>query len=237
MTKATRDLPPQLEHQLRRALLKQMKGEKIIGADELSLFEWYARENGRVIERMLAEEHAFVQKQIDAGNIDAGADNHGWLVVEYYIKRARYADVIYMASLLEMYLARACKKLMAILGDHSAIFRPDELAGDKWTKRKKFLEGYGRFAFPKDTWSELERLIRVRNILAHENGSSDSISESEKNKLQERGITVDGHELVIENAFITHCVSAFRSLVEFVDRHVDQIAERALHPESLGISA
>ncbi|MEI9994570.1 MAG: hypothetical protein WDM91_08250 [Rhizomicrobium sp.] len=233
MATSAGDLPPHLAHKWRQELLEQMRGEEILDADELSLFEWYVHENGKVIERMLAEERAFVNEQIDAGQTDASADNAGWLVAEYHIKRIRYADVIYMASLLEMYLAKACKKVTTILGEHNVVFRSDELAGDKWTKRKKFLERYGRFEFPPDNWSELQVLVRVRNILVHENGSSESITASDKNQLVARGITVDRHELVIEDAFITHCFLAFRLLVAFVGQQVDQMAARALHPESL----
>ena len=215
----------------RKLLLAQMMGKTVLDADELSLFEWYMHEQANVINRMLPEERAFVQKQIDAGNIDAGADNDGWLIVEYYIKRVRYADVIYLTSLLEIYLARACDRLITILGDHNILFRIEDLAGDKWTKRKKFLERYGRFTFPKGTWSDLQILIRVRNILVHENGS---ISQSEKDQIQKcPGITVDRDELVIEDAYITHCLSAIRSLAEFVGKQIDQLVDRSQHLQGL----
>src|ERR1043166_4517336 len=89
---------------LRKSFLQHLKRWPILDHDEFSLFEWYVRENGKVINQILAEEHAFVQQEIDRGNIDASAENDGWLAIEYYIKRARYSDVIYLTSLLETYL-------------------------------------------------------------------------------------------------------------------------------------
>lgn len=222
MATSIHDLSSPANQAFRVALIAQLKGEGILGADELSLFEWYACENSKLIDQMLTEERAFIKEQIDAGLEDI--NDSGILAVEYYTKRVRYAHVIYMTSLLETYLAGACERLMIILGGGSAIFRPDELAGDKWSRRKKFLERYGGLTFPGGAWSELQILIGVRNILVHENGSSDSISHSERTRILQRpGVAIDQSELVIENEYIEHCLSAFRALVESITRQIDQV--------------
>ncbi len=215
------------EHVWRESLLAQMRDESVLGANELSLFEWYLRENAKITDKMLAEEREVIQQQIEAG-IDVVNDG-GMLAFEYYIKRVRYADIIYMASLLESYLSQACEKLIAASGAHNIIFQPDELAGDKWTKRKRFLERYGRFEFPTEAWSSLQTLIRVRNILVHENGSSDTISQDDRNRIERSpGISASHGELVIEVDYIDHCFSAFRSLVGFVDEQFDRAIDRSL---------
>lgn len=215
------------EHVWRNSLLAEMRRESVLGPDELSLFEWYLRENAKVTDKMLAEEREFIQQQIDAETDDV--NDSGMLAVEYYIKRVRYADIIYMASLLESYLSKACEKLIAASGAHNIIFQPDELAGDKWTKRKKFLERYGRFDIPTEHWSSLQTLIRVRNILVHENGSSDAISQDDRNRIKwSPGISASHDELVIEVEYIGHCFSAFRSLVGFVDENLDHVIDRSL---------
>lgn len=217
----------------RKVLLEQMKGQEILGHDELSLFEWYARESAKTVDVMLTEERAYIKEQLDAA-LDLGdVNDSGMIAVEYCIKRARYADVIYLTSLLELYLSRASKKLQGVLGDHKLTFRPDELAGNKWVRHKKFLEGYGKFAFPDDAWTTLLTLIDVRNILVHENGDSASISSTTLIRIQKSpGLEAERGELVIEDAYITHCLSAFRSLVEHVNSQIDQSIERIATFES-----
>ena len=72
---------------------------------------------------MLTEERAYVKEQVDAG-LDLGdVNDSGMVAVEYYIKRARYADVIYLTSLLELYLSRASKKLEMVLGSQNVVRR------------------------------------------------------------------------------------------------------------------
>lgn len=218
----------------RKSLLEQMKGQQILDAYELSLFEWYVRERAQTIDLMLTEERAYIKEQHDAG-LDLGdVNDSGMIAVEYHIKRARYADVIYLTSLLELYLSRASMKLKDVLGDHNVTFRPDELAGNKWVKHKKFLEGYGKFSFPDDAWATLLTLIEVRNILVHENGDTAAIRSTNLNKIQESpGLQADRGELVIEDAYITHCLSAFRSVVEHVNNQINQSIERTLQPQGL----
>lgn len=232
MTNTVGELPAALQRKLKRPLLADLKGEQGLDIYELSLFEWYARENAKVIEQMLSVERAYIQEQVNAGS--ENVNDSGMVAVEYYIKRARYADLIYMASLLEIYLDRACEKLALVLGDQNVVFRPEELVGDKWTKRKKFLERYGKFSFPETVWADLRALILVRNNLVHENGNSAALSQDEKNQIQKRpGIKADRHELVIEGDYVHHCFLAFQSLVGFIGKQIDQIVDRALRPQSV----
>ncbi|MES1202934.1 MAG: hypothetical protein ABUS57_15970 [Pseudomonadota bacterium] len=219
---------------LRRLLLSQMKGEAVLDREELALFDWYARESSKLIEKMLEEERAYIQEQVDSGVDRSDANDSGLFAVEYYTKRARYADIIYMASLLETYLARACDQLTVALGNNNIIFRPDELSGDKWSKRRKFLERYGAFTFPEDVWSMLETLVRVRNILVHENGSSASISNSDRKEIQcRRGIAIGTHELEIEDKYVEDCLSAFRDLDIYIRQQITRAIDRSLCPSKI----
>ncbi len=218
----------------RKSLPEQMKGQQILDYHELSLFEWYVRERAQTIDLMLTEERAYIKEQHDDG-LDLGdVKDSGMFAVEYYIKRVRYADVIYLTSLLELYLSRASKKLEVVLGDHNVTFRPDELAGNKWVKHKKFLEGYGKFSFPAGAWATLLTLIEVRNILVHENGDTAAIRSTNLNRIQESpGLQADRGELVIEDEYIRDCLSAFRSVVEHVNNQINQSIERTLQPQGL----
>jgi hypothetical protein len=234
MAKSPRDQSSNIPLALRKSLLEQMKGEDVLNFDELSLFEWYVSEQTKVIDLMITEERAYIKEQVDAG-LDLGdVNDSGMVAVEYYIKRARYADVIYLTSLLELYLARASKKLERILGDHNVTFRPNELTGNKWVRHKKFLEGYGKFAFPNDPWTTLLSLIEVRNILVHENGDTTVTQSITMSKiLQSPGLKAERGELEIEDAYISHCLSAFRCLVEHANGQINQSIERALQPHGL----
>ena len=234
MAKSPGDQSSNIPLALRKSLLEQMKGEDVLNFDELSLFEWYVSEQTKVIDLMLTEERAYVKEQVDAG-LDLGdVNDSGMVAVEYYIKRARYADVIYLTSLLELYLSRASKKLERVLGDHNVTFRPNELTGNKWVRHKKFLEGYGKFVFPNDPWTTLLSLIDVRNVLVHENGDTTATQSTAMSKfLQSPGLKEEHGELEIEAAYISHCLSAFRSLVEHVNGQIDQSIERTLQPQGL----
>jgi hypothetical protein len=234
MANPPKDQSPNIPRAFRKILLQQMKGQEVLDSDELSLFEWYVSERTKTIDLMLTEARAYIKGQIDAG-LDLGDVNEsGMVAVEYSIKRARYADVIYLTSLLELYLSRASKKLEGVLGDHNVTFRPDELAGNKWARHKKFLERYGKFAFPDDAWATLLTLIEVRNILVHENGDFAATPSATLSRIQKSpGLQADRGELVIEDAYITHGLSAFRSLVEHLNSHINQSIERTLQPQGL----
>ena len=216
-----------------------MKGQELLDSDELSLFEWYVREHGKVIDLMLAEERAYIEKQVGAGLDFADVNSSGMDVVEYYIKRAYYADVIYLTSLLELYLSRASKKLELVLGNYNVIFQPGDLRGSGWERHKKFLEGYGRFTFRDAAWDTLLTLVDVRNILVHYNGFPDpkrNLSRIEnspgiKVTRQEFGCDLVNVEIVVDNAYINHCLSAFRSLVEHIDGQINEFIERTLRPQ------
>lgn len=234
MAKSPRDQSSNIPPALRKSLLKQMKGKDVLNFDELSLFEWYVSEQTKVIDLMISEERAYIKEQFDS-DLDLGdVNDSGMVAVEYYIKRARYADVIYLTSLLELYLSRASKKLERVLGDHNVTFRPNELTGNKWVRHKKFLEGYGKFAFPNDPWTTLQSLIEVRNNLVHENGDTAATPSTIMSKiLQSPGLNAECGEFEIEDAYISHCLSAFRSLVEHVNGQINQSIERALQPQGL----
>ena len=233
MTKSPDDQSTNFPHALRKRLLDQMKGQEILGCDELSLFEWYVSEQTKIIDTMLREERAYLKEQADPC-LDLGdVNDSGMVVVEYFTKRARYADVIYLTSLLELYLQRASKKLETVVGSHNVTFRPNELAGNKWTRHKKFLERYGNFTFPDEVWITLLALIDVRNILVHENGDSDAIPSATLTRIQSPGLQVDRGELVVEDAYIAHCLSAFRSLVQHINYQINQTIDCTLRPQQL----
>lgn len=232
MTEDNLDIPDEFKNRFRKHLLEQLKHDDGWGIFELSLFEWYARESEKLISEMLAAEHAVIQEQLDSGLDDI--NDSGIVAVEYYTKRARYSHVIYLTSLMETYLTKACDKLTTAVGEQNIVFGLYEVAGDKWTKRRKFLERYGRFEIPENLWSPVSILTCLRNNLVHDNGDTGALGNEEKKRCREiPGVRLDGLEVEIEYQYIELALSSLRELTEFVKHQIDRIIDRAMRPQSL----
>lgn len=202
-----------VQHYYRQMALLQMKGEDLLDYDELGLFEWYTRESAKTFERMRSEVYSYIEEQKSAGCNFGETDDSGLLVINYYISRARYGDVVFLTSLLEHYLSRASQKLELVIGTGNVTFRPNELQGNKWERHKKFLERHGVSEFPLEVWNTLKDLISVRNAIVHERGEQE-----------------------IEEGYIGNSLGAFRALVDHVTRQIDQKIDRRLRPEGLEVS-
>jgi hypothetical protein len=189
---------------------------------ELELFEAYLKENARLIKKMYDE-------------MDPEDDR----AERYVERRAMYSHVIYLASLLETYLKRACARVERTRPQEEADearngrFRLRDIAGDKWDQPKRFLEVYLRFPFPA-SWSALRSLADVRNFLVHDNGSLESLErdarKAKRASFQNLGLDIDGLELVITEGFITSTLSAFRNVVEQIENRLKAELERAESP-------
>jgi len=226
------ELPDHLKKSLRALMLAQM-GNDTLDIYEIELFDWYVKETEAVLNRMLSSENAYIQEQIAAGTPDI--NDSGVVAVEYYTKRMRYSHVIYLTSLLETCLERACSNLTIAVGKGTMPFALAELTGDQWSKKRKFLERYGHFELPKDLWSELQVLISVRNTLVHENGNTANLPGDQRTTLQKRpGLDIEGREFKIEEAYIRHAFQAMKSFVQAVEERVGEVIRRANHPQSIG---
>jgi hypothetical protein len=199
---------------------------------ELGLFEWYVRETEAVLANMLMAEQTYIQEQIAGGVPDI--NDSGMVAVDYYTKRSRYSHIIYLTSLLEDCLARACTKLQQAVGDGAIPFALTELSGDQWTKKRKFLERYGHFDLPKVLWRENQTLILVRNVLVHENGRTANLKDDQRRQLEQQpGIGVDGYEFKIEESYVRHAYHAVTEFVKAVENGVGEVIERAKRPKSI----
>jgi hypothetical protein len=221
------DIPPKLKKMFSTGLLKQILALRGLDANELSLFEWFEREQEILIEKMLQQANAEIQKQIDARCEDI--NDSGMVAVAYFVKRSRYSHVIFITSLLETYLDEACQDLTRALGEQNILFQLEELSGDKWSKRKKYLERYGNFQISEDIWSHLSALTSIRNFLVHENGNCAGLGEKQRQKLcRIPGINFDGCEIVIEPALVSSALFSLRELVEAVDTELKGVLGRAI---------
>lgn len=153
------DQPPEsLTDAFRTSLLKHARGDDCLGVFELSLFEFYMNENAATIDRMLSAERAYVEEQERCG-IEMVNDS-GIVAAEYFTKRIRYADVIYLWSLIETFLESACKKLELVLN------RPDI----RFEAKCRPIRSYRR------TGIRLQRLQATSNQHQFRPGSPDRLS-------------------------------------------------------------
>ena len=232
MTIFDEPVPAHLRKSLRSMLLKDL-GTDTTDVFELELFGWYLTETEAVLNGMLSSETAYIQQQIKDGKDGIEEINDsGVLAVEYYTKRIRYSHVIYLTSLLETCLERACSKLTVAVGQENLPFSVNELTGDQWSKKRKFLERYGHFELPKQQWSEVKLLTDVRNYLVHENGNTASLSDDHRKALSKRpGVNVEGYEFKIEGTYVHHAFEAVKGFVQTVEERLGEVIRRATRPQ------
>ena len=139
MTDPKNELPEHLKERVRALLLDQL-GKDTLDVFEIELCDWYFSKTEAVLTEMLSIERAYIQEQ--AATQAEDINDSGIVAVEYYTKRIRYSHVIYLTSLLETCLERACSKLTSAVGTKNIPFAFNELTGDQWSKKRKFLERY-----------------------------------------------------------------------------------------------
>lgn len=227
MAKDNRQLPDEVKRSLRKLMLGQSKDTSSLDIYELELFEWYSKETQKVLDEMLSTEQEYIREQVDAGQEDV--NDSGIVAVEYYLKRVHYSHVIYMASLLEIFLERECDRLTAAIGTRNMPFKLTELKGDQWSTKRKFLERYGQFAVPDEIWHEVRNLTSLRNNLVHDNGAVSELAPSEKTALSKRpGIAFNDSEIVIEAEYVAHAFAAIKRFCQHIEVKVSEAIGRAI---------
>jgi hypothetical protein len=175
------ELPPALKTAMREEVLRHLRGRTLFDVYELELFEWFVKETEQILATMLEAEQQFIGEQVASGREDI--NDSGIIAVEYYTKRIRYSHVIYMASLLEVFLERECSRLTQTLGPASISFELRELKGDQWSTKRRYLERYGRFKIPDTIWNVASAVTTLRNALVHDNGIVEDIPQKDRRRL------------------------------------------------------
>ena len=225
--------PKQSSQQL-MTRLSLLKNSTIMDADELALLRWYIKETELLHQKMYSDELQSVQKQ----NADSDSYNDSGLIpVNYFVKRSRYSHIIHLASLGEKYLLNSCHKLSTALGS-SVIFELNEIAGDKWTKERKFVQRYGNFEIPSDLWERFSTIYFVRNVLVHENGEVTALTDNKREELRNKyarahGVSVEGSELEIRPEFVNSCVDVLQEFMVFLDAKLADVIDRAIKLRSV----
>ena len=221
------ELPSDVKRALRALMLGELSSNTL-DVFEIELFEWYVRETEKVLDEMSRAESSYIQEQVDAG--DPEPNDSGLVAVDYHARRIRYSHIIYLTSLLETSLERACSTLSTAVGKENIPFRLRDLSGDQWSKRRNFLERYGRFELPADLWSKIQVLLQVRNYLVHENGSTANLDEGLRAQLGTcDGLGIDGYEFRIDDTYVKAAFVVVRSFVSAVEERVRKVIERTKH--------
>jgi predicted transcriptional regulator len=199
-------------------------------AYEQDLFCWYVKETEDIIEGMLDMEQKYLSEQVQSGIEDI--NDSGFVAIEYHINRIRYSHVIYMVSILEVFLERECERLASAIGPSAITFGLNEIKGDQWSAKKKFLERYGRFVVPEEVWNGAISVTTLRNVLVHDNGFVAKIPEKDRRKLASiTGLSFDNTQIVIDSKFIWYGLEKIKDLAKFVESEVAAIVNRAIKPQ------
>lgn len=223
MPKKPDSLPRHVEESLRPLVLGFL-GTDTLDMYELSLFDWYMKETEGVVENILSEENQYIEKQVKRGTSDL--NDSGVIAVNYYTKRLRYSHVIYLTSLLETCLRRSCDDLEALLGSENIPFGLDQIRGNQWSTKEKYLEAYGGFELPAGPQSILRKLILVRNCVVHDNGDTTGYKESRIKELRDLpGIEIINGELAVEHEYVRTASDALRTFVEAVEAEFRRVRD------------
>lgn len=218
---------PNYEHQWRKAAIAAVAREPIVDRQELELFSHYFNSTNSLIETWESEVRAGTQREIEEGEDFPG---EGSLVVDYFVRRLRYGQVVHLHSLVEHFLTAACERLSCV-AEHRVIFSLSELSGEKLLKRRKFLERYGNFKISDESWLVVKELVLVRNIIVHSFGRLTDDKLATSNARQ--GLSVEYGELIVEASFIEACIPRLGELFKQIDSEIRTVADRVSKPYAL----
>jgi hypothetical protein len=199
----------------------------VLDEDELDLFDWCVVQTDGLIATMISDAHSETKKALDAGDECAG---DSWIPVDYFANRTRWGQIVYLASLVESFLTRACERLENAAGGQNILFKLDELSGEKLRKRRKFLQRYGNIDISDKIWAPIDKMVRIRNIVVHENGRL--ASNQSGNPDWPPGVQARDGELVLESSFVGSCRLAVRNLIDHVESERRKSPIEALNPTS-----
>lgn len=220
--------PDYLKQGMRKHFLSGLKNSRSLESYELDLLQWFKNETEETWARMDAEEQRYFQEQVASGA--EGVNDSGIVATEYYRKRMRSSQVIFLASLLESAMKRECDRLKHGLGD-LALFKPSDLKGDPWSVRRVFLERYGAFEIPKSLWAPIKDLLAVRNALVHHNGDVFLLTQEQVSAIGKiSGINLNSSELGIDNSYVDQAIESARNVMQFLHDKTNELIDRAVSP-------
>jgi uncharacterized protein YutE (UPF0331/DUF86 family) len=190
---------------------------------ELELFPYYLRESEEQLTSILATEQAYIDEQLKAG-AEEELNDSGMVAADYFTKRVRRSHIIYLASLLQTSMVKACQSLARLKQIDKWEAKAAEHKGDQWGKKRKFLDEHGGIQIPEATWKVLAALVVLRNNLVHSNGELDVLSDKHRELLSTLpGVKFGEYELQVESVVVEHCFGATRRAVNIMEESLLQL--------------
>lgn len=223
-------IPDDIKKLFRKEYLQQIGSTSTLDHYEMDLFNWYYLESEKQLRKMISAENDYIEQQANAG--EENINDTGMVAVDYYLKRSRYSNIIYLVSLFESFLDNSCIKLCQLIGENNQLFNVSELKGDQWSVKKKYLERYGNFLIPTNLWSEIQVLIKLRNNIVHDNGRVSALKREERRMFEKHEeISLDSSEVLIHQKYIKTSIEHTKQCVDFIESKLRIIAERAIKPQ------
>jgi hypothetical protein len=213
--------------------LRELIKSRSITHAELMHFGWFVLETDSYLQEMEQSERDFLSS-LDPETLAEHneSSNPEFDPFPYFAMRTSYSHVIYLASLLEVALEKACTRVSQAA--KNIPFELTELKGDKWSTRKKFLERYARFELPAQPWKRLMLIVTLRNFIVHDNGLLLSLSEADRRLFSnEPDIDLGNEFVLIRNEFWRAALESLDQLMSAIDHGVSAAASRALAPHAV----
>lgn len=190
---------------------------------ELELFPYYFRESEEQLASILATEQAYVDEQLKAG-AEEELNDTGLVAADYFTKRVRRSHIIYLASLLQTSMVKACQSLARLKEIDKWEAKTADYKGDQWVKKRKFLNEHGGIQIPDATWTVLSALVVLRNNLVHSNGELDVLSDKHRDLLATLpGTTFGQYEIQVEGSVVEYCFGATKRAVNIMEESLLQL--------------
>jgi len=216
---------------MREYFFSGLKNQRSLEHLEMDLFRWFRNETEKAWALMEAEESTYIRAQVAARPDDV--NDSGIIAVNYYCKRMRYSQVIFLTSLLESAMKRECSRLSTTLGE-KVMFEAAELKGDPWSARKTFLERHGKFQTPADQWRQIKDLLVLRNAIVHHNGERSLLTKEQRDILKKiAGIDLENFEVGIAKSYLDRATESVCNLMEFLHNTINETIDRALKPQAM----
>ncbi|MDJ0709568.1 MAG: hypothetical protein QNJ14_04210 [Woeseiaceae bacterium] len=217
------EIPDYLKARFEADLRREYASEPLFDYYELSLFKWHLQETENLNKRMHDAALQYIREQVD-NDVDIVNDS-GMLPVEYFYRRVRYSDVVFMVSLLESLLEKACMRLRQLL---PRVDMPENFSGGKWRGPQQFLERYGEVQTPENLWEPVKRLIDVRNLIVHDNGSAEPLGDDGRKELSKcAGLSIKGGRVEVSPEYVERAIDDIELLIQHYEEGIRQTVERA----------
>jgi len=223
----------QIESILRKMELRRLSASSLLNSDELALLECYIEKNEQWVDHAKAEEQAHIQSQYCSPD---GVNEYGMIAIRHFERRLRYSHVIYLTSVLDSLLEKACEHLVKIRGNQNLPFKAEDLKGERHEAQMRFLTACGCIDLPGDLVKFIEKLYALRRVIVVANGNParlEKLMGSKWSPIPIDGIHIHGEDIEIGGKYIQAAIAAIREAAEHIEKGMRSLVDVSLRPRPL----